>query len=127
MVEDPEYTHPGKGRLKAPDEEIGNLKRENERLIRERDILKKAVAIFIKRPGSIFTLIAEYRSEYGVERCAKYYQCLGVDFTVFEKTERLWKNSFLHNNSKLWFICHENSSNFTLNLSPNLCSDIGDT
>jgi len=51
MSEDPEYAFPGKGRLKAPDEEIRKLKRENERLRRERDILKKAVAIFSKDPN----------------------------------------------------------------------------
>ena len=50
MKEDPEYAFPGKGRLKAPDEEIRKLQRENERLRRERDILKKAVAIFSKDP-----------------------------------------------------------------------------
>ena len=50
MTEDPEYAFPGKGRLKAPDEEIRKLQRENERLRRERDILKKAVAIFLKDP-----------------------------------------------------------------------------
>lgn len=41
---------PGKGRLKPDDEEFRSLKRENERLRRERDILKKAVAIFSKDP-----------------------------------------------------------------------------
>ena len=50
MRKDPEEAFPGKGRLKAPDEEIRQLKRENERLRRERDILKKAVAIFSKDP-----------------------------------------------------------------------------
>ena len=50
ISEDPEYAFPGKGRLKAPDEEIRKLQRENERLRRERDILKKAVAIFSKDP-----------------------------------------------------------------------------
>ena len=50
MSEDPEYAFPGKGRLKAPDEGIRKLQRENERLRRERDILKKAVAIFSKDP-----------------------------------------------------------------------------
>jgi transposase len=48
--DDPEYAFPGKGRLKAPDDEIRKLQRENERLRRERDILKKAVAIFSKDP-----------------------------------------------------------------------------
>jgi transposase len=48
--DDPEYAFPGKGRLKAPDDELRKLQRENERLRRERDILKKAVAIFSKDP-----------------------------------------------------------------------------
>jgi transposase len=50
MKEDPEYAFPGKGHLKAPDEEIRKLQRENESLRQERDILKKAVAIFSKDP-----------------------------------------------------------------------------
>ena len=37
---------PGKGRMSPEDEEIRRLKREVERLRMERDILKKAVAIF---------------------------------------------------------------------------------
>jgi transposase len=36
---------PGSGRLKPEDEENRRLRRENERLRMERDILKKAVAI----------------------------------------------------------------------------------
>jgi transposase len=40
----------GKGHLNAEDKEIRRLKRENERLRRERDILKKAVAIFSTDP-----------------------------------------------------------------------------
>ena len=41
---------PGKGHLKPEDEEMRRLKRECERLRRERDILKKAVAIFSTDP-----------------------------------------------------------------------------
>ncbi len=37
---------PGKGRLSPEDEELRQLRRENKRLRMERDILKKAVAIF---------------------------------------------------------------------------------
>jgi len=48
--ENPEYAFPGKGRLKEPDEEIRSLKRELERVKRERDILKKAITIFSKEP-----------------------------------------------------------------------------
>ena len=40
----------GKGHSKAEDEQVRRLKRENERLRRERDILKKAVAIFSSDP-----------------------------------------------------------------------------
>ena len=48
--EGPEYAFPGQGRLKTPDDELRKLQRENKRLRRERDILKKAVAIFSKDP-----------------------------------------------------------------------------
>jgi len=41
---------PGKGHLTPEEEELRRLKRENERLRRERDILKKAVAIFSEDP-----------------------------------------------------------------------------
>jgi transposase len=41
---------PSKGHLKPEDEQIRRLKRENDRLRRERDILKKAVAIFSTDP-----------------------------------------------------------------------------
>ena len=47
---DGEDAFPGKGRLKPQDEELRRLKRDNERLRRERDILKKAVAIFSEDP-----------------------------------------------------------------------------
>ena len=39
---------PGKGRQSPEDAELRRLKRENERLRMERDILKKAAAIFSK-------------------------------------------------------------------------------
>ncbi len=42
---------PGKGHLKPHDEQLRRLQRENERLRRERDILKKAVAIFSEDPN----------------------------------------------------------------------------
>jgi transposase len=47
---DGQQAFPGKGHLKPDDEQLRRLKRENERLRRERDILKKAVAIFSKDP-----------------------------------------------------------------------------
>jgi transposase len=37
---------PGSGKLKPEDEQVRKLERENEILRRERDILKKALAIF---------------------------------------------------------------------------------
>ena len=49
-TEDPEHAFPGKGKLKPPDQEVHELKKELERVKRERDILKKAVAIFSKEP-----------------------------------------------------------------------------
>lgn len=50
MKEDPQYAFPGKGRLKAPDDEVRSLRRELERVKRERDILKKAITIFSEEP-----------------------------------------------------------------------------
>ena len=40
----------GKGRLSPEDDELRQLRRENKRLRMERDILKKAVAIFSEEP-----------------------------------------------------------------------------
>ena len=48
--QDPEHAFPGKGRLKPPEEELRDLQRELARVKRERDILKKAVAIFSTDP-----------------------------------------------------------------------------
>ena len=45
---DGEQAFPGKGRLKEDDELIRQLKRDNELLRQERDVLKKALAIFSK-------------------------------------------------------------------------------
>jgi transposase len=50
LKDDGTRAFPGKGHLKPEDEEIRRLKRETERLRRERDILKKAVAIFSTDP-----------------------------------------------------------------------------
>ena len=44
--DDGKQAFPGSGHLKPEDEENRRLRRENERLRMERDILKKAVAIF---------------------------------------------------------------------------------
>ena len=48
--EDPKDAFPGNGRLKSLDEQIRALTQELERVKRERDILKKAVAIFSTDP-----------------------------------------------------------------------------
>jgi transposase len=45
---DGEQAFPGKGRLKEDDELIRRLQRENELLRQEREVLKKALAIFSK-------------------------------------------------------------------------------
>ena len=47
--EDPEYAFPGQGKLKSPDEEVHKLKKELKDLKEERDILKKALAIFSRQ------------------------------------------------------------------------------
>ena len=51
LRKDGNQAFPGKGRLKPDDDDMRRLKRENERLRRERDILKKAVAIFSEDPN----------------------------------------------------------------------------
>jgi len=46
QAKDGEHAFPGQGRLTPDQERIRELERENEILRQERDILKKAVAIF---------------------------------------------------------------------------------
>ena len=48
---DPQFAFPGKGHLKPADEELRKLKRDLRDVTEERDILKKALAIFSKMPG----------------------------------------------------------------------------
>jgi len=48
--EDPSGSFPGKGQLKPQDEELRKLRKENANLKEEREILKKALAIFSKHP-----------------------------------------------------------------------------
>ncbi len=49
-LKDNEHAFPGKGHLRPEDEEIRRLKRELTDVKEERDILKKALAIFSKHP-----------------------------------------------------------------------------
>jgi len=49
-LEDGEHAFPEKGRLKPHDEEVRRLKRELAKVTQQRDILKKALAIFSKEP-----------------------------------------------------------------------------
>jgi len=48
--QDESGSFPGKGRLKADGEELRRLERELRRVQEERDILKKALAMFSKEP-----------------------------------------------------------------------------
>ena len=48
LERDGEQAFPGKGRLKADDEYVRNLERELAVVQQERDILKKALAIFTR-------------------------------------------------------------------------------
>ena len=45
---DPDYSFPGQGKLKEPEEEIRQLRKQLADAWMERDILKKALAIFSK-------------------------------------------------------------------------------
>jgi transposase len=49
-TEDIAHAFPGKGRLKPAEEELRRMKRELADVTQERDILKKALAIFSKEP-----------------------------------------------------------------------------
>ena len=51
LVRDGGQAFPGKGRLKADDAYVRRLERELKIVKQERDILKKAVAIFSKEPS----------------------------------------------------------------------------
>jgi transposase len=48
--EDPAGSFPGKGHLNRQDEELRKLQKENANLKEDREILKKALAIFSKHP-----------------------------------------------------------------------------
>ena len=50
-MEDTAHAFPGKGHLKPADEQMRCLKKELTDVKEERDILKKALAIFSKHPG----------------------------------------------------------------------------
>ena len=49
-TEDIAHAFPGKGRLKPAEEELRRMRRELADVTQERDILKKALAIFSKEP-----------------------------------------------------------------------------
>ena len=50
LADDPRHSFPGHGRLKPDEEKLRKLQRELEDIKEERDILKKALAIFSKKP-----------------------------------------------------------------------------
>jgi transposase len=50
LTEDPDFAFTVHGKLKPADEELRQLKRKLADVEEERDILKKALAIFSKRP-----------------------------------------------------------------------------
>ncbi len=50
FTSEPEQAFPGKGRVRPDEEELRRVQRENRDLREERDILKKALAIFSKGP-----------------------------------------------------------------------------
>jgi transposase len=49
LLADPEDAFPGKGKLKPEEGELRHLRRELELVREERDILKKALAVFSRR------------------------------------------------------------------------------
>jgi transposase len=51
LAADPKDAFPGKGYLKPADEELRKLKKQLRDVTEERDILKKAIAIFSQHPN----------------------------------------------------------------------------
>jgi transposase len=51
FAEKSEHAFPGKGRASGETKELEDLRKELARVKEEREILKKAVAVFSKRPG----------------------------------------------------------------------------
>ena len=51
LAAEPVHAFPGKGKMLPQDEELRRLKRENERLKMEKEILKKAIAMFSEQKG----------------------------------------------------------------------------
>ena len=49
LLADPDHAFPGKGNLKPEDAELRQLRRELDLVKEERDILKKALAVFSRR------------------------------------------------------------------------------
>jgi transposase len=49
--EKPEHAFPGKGRASTENKELEDLRKELARVKEEREILKKVVGVFSKRPG----------------------------------------------------------------------------
>jgi transposase len=49
LLSDHDHAFPGKGHLKPEDEELRKLRRELDLVKEERDILKKALAVFSRR------------------------------------------------------------------------------
>ena len=62
----PEETFPGKGNVTSDAEIIRQLKRENERLKKEREILNKSNGHFFERPELIFPFICHLQTEFPV-------------------------------------------------------------
>jgi transposase len=49
LLADPDQAFPGKGKLRPDDDELRRLRRELDVVKEERDILKKALAVFSRR------------------------------------------------------------------------------
>jgi transposase InsO family protein/transposase-like protein len=71
LARDGEEAFPGKGKLKPEDELIRQLKRENEILRQERDILKKSSGHLLAPKGVRFQFIEDHRDEFPVSRMCK--------------------------------------------------------
>ena len=85
---------PGNG--KPRDAELAELRKEVKNLREERDILRKAVAIFSETPQTNYQLMAGLTGSYGVEKMARVLKVSRSGYYAWVRTTRA------HGSVRLW-------------------------
>jgi len=79
--EDPSGSFPGKGHLKPEEEQLKRLQKENANLKEDREILKKALAIFSKHPKWNTGSLTSIAPGMGCRGCDESLEHQGADIT----------------------------------------------